>query len=191
MYNDENFQEINKLDKGQIVMKLPGTNIIMPYNFGTAYINKTHDIGYITLTVEDLIAKTIEESKSELGILAKKLTKILEDPKSKNQLKEIIHYSQLSIFYSKTENNLEIITMPSLSQGKEIDETTCSNTVIGIYNMADKLHLWNIYTFHKKIISNTKLISNREILEKEILELPQKANKVYDKALEIIIISGQ
>jgi hypothetical protein len=190
MYNNEDFQNISVLNKGQIVIKLPGTDIIMPYNSGNTYINKTNTIGHITLNIEDFIVKSFDESKGELGKMGAELAKILEDPQSKIQLQEIISYSQLSIFYSKTENNREIITMPSLNQGKEIDETTCKDILIGIYSMTDKLPLWNIYSFHKKIISDTKLISNREMLEKEIQNLPEKTNNVYDKALDVIIKSN-
>lgn len=179
MYKNEKFQCIENFPPGKLVVKYPGTDFKMLYESGKAYINRENNIGELILVINDIIPEETDKAdKTNIPMFAKELN----DPQSKIVLNQFLATHNFSLFYSKAEDGTEILSIPGLSKGYQINDTDIPKTVFAIYPLILNPNE-EVYNLHTAVIGNRKLISDRLTLEKEVLGLVQKANSIYEKVL--------
>lgn len=187
MYKLENFEKIDSLKEGEVVMKLPGTDIVMPYSNGSAFVSKDGTVGYTALAVNDLVARSVGEPEGMMGILGAQLAEQLGEPALKEQIKELLARDNLYLFASKTEDGRQVITIPGMGDGLQVDDQNIDGFVVAAYStQGGTPSLEQTYAFHSQATADRKLAGGRSSLEKEVLELVPTANKLYVKAEELM-----
>lgn len=187
MLSDEKFKKVKDLGKGEIVMKLPGTDMKMPYSEGKAFVNKEGTIGYNALKVYDVSTESTGKAEGLLGIIGEQLAEQLSDPDVKGLIKKMMAEEDIYLFFSKTKDGKDVITLPSMKDD-EIYDKILEGLVLGGYSTAgSKLpSLKKIYAFHLQVIADRDVIADKAVLEKETLELVPKANEAYKKLLKLM-----
>ena len=191
MILDEKFQEIKALDKGEVVMKLPGTDIILPYSEGSAFVNEKGTIGYNALKVREVLTRATGEAEGLVGAFGKHLAEQLNDPNVKELIKEMMASEDTYLFFSKIKDGkdiltMDILTMPNMNNNC-VDDQNIEGVIVGVYSTSGSLSsLEKVYEFHLQVIADRDLITDRAPLEKEVLKLVPKVNEVYEKELELM-----
>lgn len=190
MFSDEKFKKVKDLDKGEVVVKLPGTDMKMPYSEGKAFVNEEGTIGYNALKVYDVFTESTGKAEGLLGSLGEQLAEQLNDPDVKGLIKKMLAEEDTYLFFSKTKDGKDVITLPSMKDA-EVDDKTLEGLVLGGYSTAGKLtSLKKVYALHLQAIADRDLIADKAVLEKETLELVPKVNEVYKKILKLMEESG-
>jgi hypothetical protein len=191
MYEHETFEQVGNIEPGELVMKLPGTDVKMLYSQGEAFVNSTGDVGYNALNVTDMVAEEAGEAEGMFGILGKQLREQLSDPRIKPLLREIFAQDSMYLFVSKGTDGRTLLTIPSMTD-EGIDDENLAGFVLGGYSTAggSMRPVDNIYAFHSQVTAGRELVSDRATLEREVLTLVPTANGVYEKALEAMRSSG-
>jgi hypothetical protein len=186
MFKDEKFKKVKDLGKGEIVVKLPGTDMKMPYSGGEAFVNKKGTIGYNSLKVYDLYTKSTGKAEGMLAGLGENLAEQLNDPDVKGLIKKMLAQEDNYLFFSKTKDGKDVITLPSMKDNS-IDDETLEGLVLGGYSTAGNLPSLNkVYALHLQAIGDREVIADKAVLEKETLELTSKVNDVYKKILKLM-----
>lgn len=187
MIKDEKFRKIKDLGKGEIVMKLPGTDIKMPYSEGKAFVNKKGTIGYNALKVYDVTTESTGEAEGLIGSLGEQLAEQLKDPTVKGIIQKMMAEEDTYLFFSKTKDGKDALTLPSMKD-TEIDDKSLEGFIIGGYSTAgNKLpSLEKVYAFHLQVIADRDLITDSATLEKEVINLVPKVNGLYEKVVKLI-----
>jgi len=188
MYKNEEFQPVDTINKGELVMKFPGTNIKIPYESGITFMNKAGTVGCVALNITDLIAESVCEPKGLMGEQGSKIAKLLQEPSSKEQIKQRIKTLPLSIFYSKTLDDLEVFTIPIISDRVQINNQNFPKMVIRTYNVLIAIpSVEQVYdTIHAQVISYRKLSKDKANLEVDLKTLTKKTNIIYDLAFKLM-----
>ena len=180
MHKKEKFEYIKDIPSGELIAKFPGLDLKMPYEKGKCYIAKENNIIQLKLTIKDILpkktGKTKDKTKKELYLFAEELNK----PQAKASLTKFLIKHDYSLFYSKTEDGTEIISIPELSKECQINNKDISGVVLATYPLKQHPRA-DPYLLHTLAIGNKKLISNKEELEKGILGLVSKINGIYEK----------
>lgn len=186
MLSDEKFEKIKDLEKGEIVVKLPGTDMKMAYSGGEAFVNKKGTIGYNSLKVYDVYTESTGKAEGMLAELGENLAAQLNNPDVKGLIKKMLTQEDNYLFFSKTKDGKDVITLPSMKDNN-IDDKTLEGLVLGGYSTAGNLpSLKKVYALHLQAIGDREVIADKAVLEKETIELTSKVNDVYKKILKLI-----
>lgn len=176
----EDFGQLENMGSGELIIKLPGTDFVMPYETGIAFLSDS-GIGYVSLAVEDFFTRENGEPEGLCGIMGRQLAKQLEYPAVKALTRKAISESELNLFYSRSPDNIEIFTIPGMSGEYGIDEQATPNSVVATYPLGKITpSVEEVYSHHKKAVGRRELITDRGVLEKDILNLVDKVNGIYD-----------
>ena len=184
------FKQIGTLDAGELVLKLPGTDIKMPYKSGRAFLSDS-GVGHVALAVQDIYCEeTDDEAEGFMGFLGEQITPLINDPSLKAIIKKTLSERDVSLFYSQDQGGVEILSIPGLSREDGIDDQIIPNMVVASYNTEGEIqNAEKVYALHMEAVGNRRLITDRSTLEREVLQLVPKANGVYEKVLEAMKIS--
>jgi len=189
MYKNEQFEEVGTIGNGELVLKIPGTDIKMPYSAGTGYVNEVGNVAHLALTLSGMVAEESgEPAEGMMGALGEDLREQLNTSEVRELVEEHMVGSLLHLFYSQEKNGKGIITLPGISGENQVDDESHSSLVLVAYRM-DGLHtggIEEVYGSHSQVAGSYELVSDRSTLEKEVLTLAEKANEVYDFALEMM-----
>jgi len=186
MYKNEEFQQINTINKGELIMKFPGTRTRIPYESGTAFINNAGNIGYVALKITDLVTETVNESK-RLTETQIKQAKSLQELKLEKQIKQMIKTSSITLFYSNTLNDFEVWTIPKTNNKIQIDNLQFHKMIIETYDIQKTIpSVEQVYELHKQIVADMKLSKDKASLEADLKILPQKVNEIYNIAFRLM-----
>lgn len=169
LYSKDRFSFVDFPHAEDLVMKVSGGDIIFRYLDGTAHVNKQGTIAYASLLRCCFLvapeARELPESETLLG--------------------------NVYLFYSKSVDGKEILTIPGwpdpFLQNAFLEEEF-PGKIIGGYNwMPEGLpSVKEAYAFHLQAIGGRELVADRSLLEKEVLQLVTKVNKVYADASKIL-----
>ena|SRR3989344_1738124 len=89
-YKREQFTEVGSIAGGELVLKLPGTDLKMLYQSGTAYVNKKNTVGQLSLTVRNFATAEAGEPEGLLGELGHQVAEQLNDPAVQAHLRKML-----------------------------------------------------------------------------------------------------
>jgi len=190
MYQNENFQEVASLSGGELVMKLPGTDVRMPFDRGIAYVNAAGNAGHLALYLNNIVAEASEEpAEGMMATLGEMLREQLSTTEAKKILKQVISQQPLHLFYSKTrtKEGTEILTLPGMGSENLVDYTHIEGIVVATYTTKGNFpSVEKAYALHGEAVGEKRLIADRKLITKETKGLVKKANQVYKTILEVI-----
>jgi hypothetical protein len=182
----ENFNQIGEIPKGELVIKFPGTDLKLVCKKGKAFLSNT-GIGYVSLPVRDAYCAENGEPEGLFGTLGIILAEQINNPSSKHLLRKRLALGDFSLFYSQTRKGIEVLCVPGISENNEIDTKNIPRMSIAAYSTTNGIpSAEEVYVLHMKVVGKEKLITNKSILEKEVLHLIPKVNRFYEKALQIM-----
>ena len=179
------FEQIGKINDGELIIKYPGLDFKINYSGGKAYLNKNKYTGFIELKSRYFVAKEAKDySDTPLGILGSSMV----DQINSNELaKEGFSKRNIFILYSKTEDGKEIIVMPGINSPTEIYDDTENNAIIGQHNMSELPLFGQLYELYETIVKEGELKISKNLSEDDILALVPKANAAYENVLKLIM----
>ncbi|MCK5026413.1 MAG: hypothetical protein KAS15_07475 [Nanoarchaeota archaeon] len=187
MYKNQKFEQIGNIPDGELVVKFPGTDLKMHYEDGKAYVNKGNNIGQLALTITDFTTEDTSEEKGIIGKFGSQLSEQLNIYKKQFNSRKLLAKQNYHLFYSKAEDRTEIISMPSLIRGDNIYENHLPGMTLVTYDpMGKEISAEKVLRQHIATVGGKKLISDRQTLKKEVLELVPKVNDVYEEYFEIM-----
>lgn len=188
MYQNENFNAVGSVETGELVMKLPGTDIRMPYKQGTAYVNATGNVGHLALNVSKLVAEASDEpAEGMMGTLGEMLREQLSTPEAKKMLKKLLAEQPVHLFYSRTVAGTEILTLPGMGTENNVDDNNIERMVVALYTTQGHFPpAEKVYALHGEAVGERELLADRKILVEEIQCLVTTANQVYEAILEVV-----
>lgn len=188
---NEEFTQVTLFSKGELVIRMPGTNIRMPYTQGSSYVNKPGNLAYVALDLNDIVAEDSGEAVTGVfGKLGLMLRKQLNDSEVRKKLLEVIEGSKIHLLFSQILNGKGILTLPGLNKDT-VDEDVHKDLILVNYKMEGKVpNLDEVYGLHWQAVAGRKLVSDKKRLRREASGLVDKVNGVYDFSLELIKTSG-
>jgi hypothetical protein len=194
----------------------------MPYSDGKAFVDENAGVGYVALSIADLVAESTGdapkidslERDSELieksypwiymGQSGKELAAKLNDPSEREKLGKL-GSSNLYLAYSNFQG-YEALTIPGTAIGEMkpavgnrhfkvggmqavIDDRHFKGLDVGFYDISfvigleeEQQRLDRVLGAHSGVLTGleSNLPVDKKTLEKEVLQLVSKANRVYD-----------
>ena len=183
MVKMKGYEQIGTISEGELVMKLPGTDLKMPYKKGEAFVNQA-GVGYISLPIRDAYCVKTGQSKGLSGMLGELLAEQLNDPEVKKMLKKTLTRDH-HLFYSRAQDGVEMLCLPWIAEENYIDDQSMPNVVLASYTTNGRIPTFKeTYAHHLRGVGKRELVTDKNILEREILQLVPKANGVYGQALQ-------
>ncbi|GEM_PF-5367710 len=190
MYRNENFTEVGRIREGEVILRLPGTNLGMPYSAGTGYVNEARNVAHLALTLKGLTAtESGESADGMLGMLGEQMREQMAAPEVQQLVATHIVGKPLHLFYSLISGDKRaVITLPGMSGEYQVDPDNNPHFVVAAYKMAgiELPTVDEVFGFHSQAVGDRNTISNRTALEAEVLTLADKANDVYKSALNLM-----
>ena len=175
----EEFVQIGTVPAGELVIKLPGTEIKTVYSGGESYVSKSGRMGYVALKPIDVIAVEVGEATGMVGLLGEQMRGMINDPTVKAEIMEQLAASNRYLFVSKGKEK-DIVTMPGLSDnGGEVGD------VIGVaYSGTPSFE--EVYALHTRALRGQPVLNDRAAIEMAVLRLPERANELYNTIFDMI-----
>ena len=193
MYQNEDFKPVGEVSAGELVLKLPGTNLKMLYSSGTGYVNGSNNVAHLQLVLAGMVAEESgEPAEGMAGTLGEMLREQISAPGGQRLIQETMVGNNLHLFYSRVRDGKSILALPGLSEKDMVDsENHPEFTVLSYNTRSDSLgYVDAVYGFHSRVAADFELVADRAELEREVLTLADKANGVYDLGLRLMRESG-
>ncbi|HYD03571.1 MAG TPA: hypothetical protein VEC16_04685 [Alphaproteobacteria bacterium] len=193
------FENLGEIKKGKLLMSGHDFDLCLKYDDIPVFINDS-GIGYISVSFSGIsIRKHSNQNRSLLTII---LNDMIKDNILDNYLTSKPHH----FFYSKQKDDLEFISNGGFTDGTKkllskeekmygsILMSTISQGTVGVEkDYLTKIHacsLDDVCKYHLELTEKSDLVKDKDILQKEIFNLPKKLKYVFDTSLKSIPPDG-
>jgi hypothetical protein len=193
MFNDERFEQIGIYPPSGLVLKYPGTDIVLLYRDGTAYANLLPDRGispfdhgtvaYAALNIAGLECRIRGEPIGPFGDVGRDFAETINNPDSDTVLHDQLTREPLYLFLSMVDGK-RAISIPSLGDDDSIDEPHFDEMLVGWYAVSKHRSAEQVYVFHQQLVAGCNVSDDRRLLGSHAATLPRAANKAYELALD-------
>lgn len=195
MNKDEQFQEVGKLGPGDILMRgIFGNNppyLRLLFLGGITSINHEGNIGYAKFKITDFKAelnKFFQQPENQIrDDYQTSLAEIgdVDNFFKRNEKLQKYFLDGLNIFYSKLEDECDILTIPELtSRNIVFSEDDLTLNMYLMFSMPNPSEISRIiYESHQRLLQGEKICTvDRNTLKKKLSEIVHKVNVAYKRA---------
>mgnify|MGYP005623602597 CR=1 FL=1 len=194
--NLEDILRVKSLDPGELVLKVPGTDIKFFYKNGESYINRKGNLAFVGLDIYDMALEKTTGCPEELKELTNEIRSYFDDNVTKDVLNQYFGESQAFICYSECKDGVGIITLPNILTEDDVlpgttivqeFENTWMDKVVAFYDLQyTKPYLGVIAKIHENIIGEREIISDPYKMSKTAINLVDIANNIYERELQLL-----
>ena len=199
----EGFQQVGSVDEGQLVFKLPGTDVIMRYSGGTAHVNRG-DVGYLALNMVDVniigteakinpdddpfnMQGVLERYAGPYRKVSTKLREVYEASDADFKRAQNAQFSSrpIKLLFSQAGDGSSITFLPWALEEDKVKIYGENRSAAGFYHMKDENAptVETLFRLHKSVVRSVNLANNRERTIRGTLELADSANRIYEHLL--------
>lgn len=187
MYQNEQFSQVGTVPAGELVIKIPGSDLKMPFSEGKAYVNARGNMGYVALNVTDVVVEPTGEEAGLFAVVGGAIAEQLQDPNVRASLQAVLASSKTPLAYSRGVDGREFITIPGASGESGIEDGLFENAVVGVYSTSDgPVSAEQVYALHCQAVGDAKLVEDKKEITKATLSLVDRANKIYEEGLALM-----
>ncbi len=163
----------------------------MLYESSTAYINKSDNVGHLSLAIRDFETEEDGEAEGFVGGIGRMMAEQLNNPSVKKMVRKMLADHDHHLFYSMADDGTEIVCIPGTDDKFQIDDQSIKGLVVASYSTHGEIpSAEQVYGHHVSAVCHRTLLSDRPFIRQEVLDLAATVNGIYEKAFGIMKESG-